>query len=248
MPLPKEALGRVTDEEGKVTTHVDLLLHGESGAGKTFRAATAPGPIYVLSTDPTGHKSVPFKADGKVVRRVQDVREVITGFKEGGHGYSSLLFDGLSFMYDLFLMEVGQDFYETKGAKDPHMLPQGAYGKIMGMYRDMLRAVVNLTQVENEADRVHVIFTTLSERLKEDDEAPFKIRPLFGSAKMNEKFAAIPSIIGYIRQSEKTTEKGQPDETRVMLFTNYKGIMARDRLGIFPGIMTEAPNLSEYLK
>jgi hypothetical protein len=133
------------------------------------------------------------------------------------------------------------------GAKDPHMMPIAAHGKIAGMYRDMLRSLVNLTQVPKEEDRVHVIFTTLSERLKEDEDAPFKIRPLFGSAKMNEKYPALFSIIAHIQQSEETTEGGMPDETRIMLFTNYKGIMARDRLGIFP-IKGEAPNLSEYLK
>lgn len=247
MPLTTQDLGRVTDDTGAVTTCVDMVIYGDSGAGKTYRAATAPGPLYVISPDPTGHKSIPFKVPGKLLSHTDDIRETIMGFREGGHGYRTLIVDGLSFIHDMFLKETGQYFYENMGAKDPDLLPIAGRMKIQNRYRDMVRALINLTQLQNPADRVHVIFTTLAERLKEDDTAPFKIRPLIGTNKMNEQFPAFFSVISYIKQSDDTDDKGMPDETRRMLFTNKGGIMARDRLGIFPPA-GDAPNLSEYLK
>jgi hypothetical protein len=242
LPLIKEALGH--DEE---TVHVDMLIYGRSGAGKTYRAATAPRPIYVLSPDPTGHKAIPFKVDGRVVRSIEDVRETVLAFRAGGHGYRSLIVDGLSFIHDLYVNEIGEYFHNQMGAKDPDLLPVAGRMKIQKRFRNLIRSLIDLTQIDPPEERVHVIFTTLEERLKESEEAPFHIRPLFGTQKMNEQFQAFFSIIAYITPSEREDENGLPDQTRYMYFAEKGGILARDKLNIFPS-MGEAVNLSEYLK
>ena len=64
--------------------------------------------------------------------------------------------------------------------------------------------------------------------------------------KQNRSFPALFSVIAYIAPVGED-EDGNPTTERRMLFTEYRGILARDRLGIFP-LMGEAPNLSEYLK
>ncbi len=106
--------------------------------------------------------------------------------------------------------------------------------------------MINLTQLEPEENRVHVIFTCLDEHNKEADEAPFEIQPLFGTKTMGRTYPALFSIIGYIIPLGED-EDGNITQTRRILFTNTHGIMARDRLDIFPEV-AENINLSDYLE
>jgi len=238
-----QTLGRNVEHGGKV----DMMLYGRSGAGKTFRAATAPNP-FIIGPDPTGHKSVPYAITGRVINTLAEALEVVDWFETGGHvehGIETLIVDGVSFFYDLYTKEMGEYFVSHHGAKDPDMMPIAARGKITNAYKRMLRRMVNLTQNEHP---VHVIFTTLEERLKEDEQADFQVRPKFGSQSMNETFPALFSVIAYIAPAGTEDENGRPTEDRKMLFTEYKGILARDRLGIFPKAVDKAVNLSDYLK
>lgn len=225
---------------------VDMVIYGRSGAGKTYRAATAPSP-FIMSPDPTGHRSVPYTIPGKVINTLEEVNEVMNWFESGGHqehDIETLIVDGVSFFYDLYTKEVGQYFVDQHGSKDVDLMPIQARLKINNAFKRLLRRMVNLTQNEHP---VNVIFTTLDERLKEDDKATFQVRPKFGSAGMNEIYPAFFSVISYIEPIGEEDEEGNPNETRKMLFTEYRGILARDRLGLFPKAAPEAVDLSEYL-
>lgn len=238
-----QILGRGTEDS---KAKVDMVIYGRSGAGKTYRASTAPEP-FIISPDPTGHKSVPYAIKGKVINTLDEVGFVLDWFESGGHvehGIETLIVDGVSFFYDIYNKEMGQYFVDYHGAKDIDMIPIAARLKISNGFKRMLRRMVNLTQNESP---VHVVFTTLDERLKEDERADFQIRPHFGSAKMNETFPAYFSVISYIEPTGAEDEDGNPLDERKMLFTEYRGILARDRLGIFPKA-AEAVNLSDYLK
>lgn len=238
-----QTLGRGTEE---AKAKIDMVIYGRSGAGKTYCAATAPIP-FIISPDPTGHKSVPYAIKGKVINNTEEVVEILDWFESGGHvehGIETLIVDGVSFFYDLFTKEMGEYFVQYHGAKDADMMPIAARGKIGNAYKRMLRRMVNLTQTDHP---VHVIFTTLDERVKEDEKAEFQIRPKFGSANMNETFPAFFSVIAYINPTGGENEDGSPNEERKMLFTEYKGILARDRLGIFPKATETSIKLSSYL-
>lgn len=247
MVLKRDQLGRTVDDKGIMNTHVDMVLYGASGAGKTFRAATAPQPMYVIGSDATGHKSIPFPVDGRVLHSIEDVGEVILDFLTGGHGYKTLLVDGLSFMHDMFVKETGQYMVDRMGAKDPDLMPIQGRMKILNRFSNMLRQLINLSQVDNIDDRVHVIFTTLEQRLKEDERAPFTIRPLFGTERMNASFPAFFSIISYIEPAGEVDDKGNISENRQMFFSTHNGVLARDRLGLFKPFYPSAPDLSDIL-
>lgn len=238
-----EVLGRTDDNR----TKVDMLIYGRSGAGKTFRAATAPGP-YVMSPDPTGHKSIPYPIGGKLIKRIQDANDVLDRFEQGYYEgkVETLIVDGVSFFYNMWEREMGEYYMQYRGAKDPDQLPIDARGKINKRFREFLTRCVNLTQIDPPERRVHVICTTLEERLKESDEAPFSIRPLFGSQNMNLNYPALFTVISYIFPVGEDSE-GNPSKQRSMIFTEYRKVLARDRLGIFPELCSEAPNLEEYL-
>lgn len=237
-------LGR-KQTDGKLQQPVDLLIYGRSGAGKTYRAATAPKPIFVATPDPTGHHSIPFPVDGVVINEVKQMREVIEFFETQEHSYNTLIVDGLSWMHDLLVSEIGQYWYEYRDAKDPDLMPIQGRQKVINIFKDLVRRCVNLTQLPLKP--VNVIFTTLEERLKEDEEAEYQVRPRIGTARINDQFAAFFSVITYIKPIGELDENGYPDPSRVMLFSEYKGILARDRTGVFP-LMGPAVDFTEYLK
>jgi len=247
MPLSTEQLGRVVDEDGNVASHVDMLIYGKSKSGRTYEAATAPKP-YLITADPTGHKSIPIAIPGRVINSITQVREDLEEFRKGGHGFKTLILDGLSFMHDVYIREVGQYFVANFGAKDPDMISIGARGKVLKNFKELLAMAIALTNHPNPEDRVHVICTTDEERVKEDDTAPFSIRPLFGSKSMNQEYPKLFSIIAYIQPVGTMLSEGKVDQTRKMLFAEVEGIQAGDRLNMFPTVCEPAPNLSEYLK
>jgi hypothetical protein len=242
--LTVDQLGRGAEDRA----HVNMVIYGRSGAGKTFRAATAPSP-FILSADPKGHDSIPFQLPGKKVYTVTDVFKVLDWFEGGGHldhKVRTLIVDGYTFIHKFFEKETGEFMVSSMGAKDADMMPIGGYKKIINASFRLLNRMVNLTQIDPPEYRVHVIITTLEEHLKESDEAQYTVRPVFGTKSMNEDFPAIFSTIGYIVPVGEDAE-GEITAQRRMLFTDFRGILARDRLGLFP-LKGDAPNLSEYLK
>ncbi len=227
------------------STYMDLVFYGRSGAGKTYAAATAPSP-FIISPDPTGHKSVPYPIPGKIIVTLQDIADILDFFESGEHAkhnIKTLIVDGLSFMFSIFRREIGQYFADFHGAKDPELLPLNAWQKIGSKYEGVLWRFVNLTQGENP---VHVIFTTLSETKKDDPEAKYQVRPVFGTQAMNENYPAIFSVISYIEPIGEN-EEGELIDDRKMLFTEHRGILARDRTGVFPKYALPGLNLSDYL-
>jgi len=233
---------------GEERTHANILFYARSGAGKTYLSGTAPSP-FILAIDPRGHDSIPKKIPGRKVSSLSEISQVLEWFEEGNHlkhGIRTLIVDGLNFVHDMYLTEVGNFMVDTMGAKDPDLMPISGQMKILRSYKRMLLRMVELTTLFPVENRVHVIFTTLDEQVKEDDLAPFTIRPKFGSKSNNEQFPALFSIIGYVVPVGEDDD-GNLTKQRKVLFTEYRGIMARDRLNIFPDVVTDL-NLSDYLE
>lgn len=236
-------LGRGSEER----RNVNMVVYGRSGAGKTYFAAHSPKP-YMLAFDPRGHDSVPFEIPGRVVHTLDEVADVIEWFENGEHleyGIRTLIADGMNFAYDMVVRDVGSEIVDQKRAPSIDRLPYGGGMEIQNPYKRLLTRLVNLTTIEPEEYRVNVILTTLDEHVKESEEAPFNIRPQFGTKAMNQNFPALFSVIGYIVPVGED-EEGNISTERRMLLTEYRGILARDRLGIFP-LMGPAPKLSDYL-
>lgn len=256
MPLPVEELGRWVDEDGKLKSHADILLYGPTGAGKTYLASTIvsnPKDLYVLAADPTGHKGIPFKVDGKRIQSSNDVRAIYEELYKGGHGYKAILFDGLSFYHDIVLKEMGQYYHDKKGASDPDLMPQQGRIKVIASLANTYRAFIDLTQLtksDGSPDydrRMHVVFTTLDERIKEDDAADFMVRPLLGTKKINDKMPSFFSVQGFVAPIGGVDKEGKAILDRKVLFTTMGGYQAKDRLGIFPGICNPMPPLHTFL-
>jgi hypothetical protein len=202
----------------------------------------------MIAMDPTGHKAAGIAVDGVVPENLAVLGQTLDLLHQGGHGYKTLIIDGLSFLADMFVMETGIYWKEQYNAQDIDLLPIAGRQKILNQFKRMLRKAINLTQHHNPQDRMHVICTTLSERVKEAEDAPFTIRPNIGTQTMNEDMPSFFSVLSYIWPSGKLDSKtGMIDQTRYMQFAEANCVKAGDRLGIFPPAIIAAPSLSEYL-
>lgn len=244
-------LGRETDEEGKVKTHVDLLIYGRSKVGKTRLASTAPNP-FVIAADPSGHKAFPYSVPGMIPTATEDMTAVesivhtLLYFYTHDHPYDTLVLDGLTFLHDLFMREIGLEFKRRGKSADPDLLGWDQRTKILRQYKDILRRGIGLTQLPDPNRRMHFICTTLEESIKDDPEAPFQIRPLFGTRSMNDDYPSLFTTICYLTIDENTKEN-EPVSDRISLFTQLPGgILAGDRLDMFPPTVKNC-NLSDYL-
>lgn len=256
MPLIPETLGRDVSQ-GKYNGYADILLYGPTGAGKTYLGSTIvedpTTELFVLACDPTGHKGIPAMVPGKKITQSSIINDVYKEFVKGGHGYKAILFDGLSFFHDLVLKEMGQYYANEKGAKDPDLMPIQGRIKVTAKLANIYRAFIDLTQQTKsdgsiDHDRcVHVVFTTLDERLHESEEADFMKRPLIGTDKINTKFPAFFSVQGYVSPVGGEKE-GKPNMDRKVLFTKQGGMQAKDRLGIFPPVCNPMPPLHTFFK
>ena len=255
MTLKAESLGREI-KDGKLQIHADMLFFGPTGAGKTYLASTVvknPKELFVLACDPTGHKGIPYAVDGARVTSSNVVREVYKEFLAGGHGYKALLFDGMIFYHDLVLQETGRLYYEERGASDPDLMPIQGRLKVTASLKATYRSLIDLTQLtksDGSPDydrRVHVVFTTLDERVQESESADFIKRPLIGTDKINQKFSAFFSVEGYVSPVGGLDSDGNAILDRKVLFTPAGGIEAKDRLGIFPPICNPMPPLHTFL-
>lgn len=244
-------LGRETSPEGKVKTHVDLLIYGRSKVGKTRLASTAPRP-YVIAADPAGHKAFPYAVPGMIPSAsaegsaIDSILRTMLYFYTHDHPFDTLVLDGLTFLHDTFMREIGADYAARGKSADPDLLGWDQRTKILRQYKDILRRGIGLTQLENPNRRMHFICTTLEESIKDDPEAPFQIRPLFGTKSMNDDYPSLFTSICYITLDQNTKE-GATTGDRVCLFSQMPGgILAGDRLDMFPHIAKNV-NLSDYL-
>lgn len=244
-------------QHGKFKGYADILLFGPTGAGKTYLASTIvedPEKLFVIACDPSGHRGIPFPAKGKLIQSSREVAEIYLMFVQGKMTqFDAILFDGLSFYHDLLVREIGKLFYEERGATDPDLLTYQGRLKIYNKFAETIRCFIGLTQLKKSDGSLdierscHVVFTTLEERVHENESADFIKRPLLGTRGINEKQPAFFSVQGYVQPVGGLNPDGTANLDRKVVFIGGEGgVQAKDRLGIFPPICNPMPPLHTF--
>ena len=95
----------------RAQTYIKCLIYGDSGAGKSFLAATSPKPLILL-TEPNGQASIMHSnpnADLIHINSVQTLWEVLRDIRDNPKNwtkYNSLVIDSLSEVQRLFKDEL----------------------------------------------------------------------------------------------------------------------------------------------
>ncbi len=209
LPLPLEFVdGDVVDSRFRV------VLFGQSGAGKSVGAVTAPGPILVLTADrPGAYRFARTRHPKGHIReaRVEGRRTLEQAYehlKRGGGGEQTVVVDPVGNVYDLLLKELG-------GAR-PQIQHHGQVQTAMIDFVRALRALpVNLVLVCHE-------------QIDDNEEAGALRQPLVGGQKLGPKVMAemdIVAHVGRIPPSDDTPERF------VGVLAPERGRVAKDSTG-----------------
>ena len=204
----------------KVDDQLTILLHGDSGAGKTFTAATFPRPLFISPDDEKGWEtlkympsSVLYEPDVRpIVWSVSEPRDFVDAYtklvplvREGK--VKTIVVDSLTFYADMFYTAISQN----QGDKDGW--------KVYGQLNDHLRRI----RIELHKLDCHIIWLAITRH--PDDAGKVAVPNLKGQQAV--VFPAGCKYVWYMRAVSMPKGMAQ-HELRTRKFMN---VMARGRDG-----------------
>jgi hypothetical protein len=224
--------------------HVNMLIYGKSGVGKTVLAASAdavPSMRSVLIIDVEGGTmSAGERYPDCDVVRVKDwngVAEIYDVLQAGNHQWSTVIIDSLTEAQKFNMSAVMAKRIierEEKGeTQDPDVPDMRAWGKNIEQIRKFVRAFRDL--------EMNVIFTALVKEEKNPRSGVIERMPYL-SGKLAGEVAAFLDIVVYMYM--KTFD----DEVkRIILTAATDEYVAKDRTGKLPPVL-EAPTMEEIMR
>ena len=196
--MPPLILTRACDVRAS-DLHYLFGLYGDSGAGKTWLAASAPKPV-VLLTEQNGEQSLRLSNPGAsyvVVRNAEGVRDFLRMAQDGTlaqQGFETLVIDGLTEIQQLIRDEISL----RKGGDEFSI---SDWGELTDKMRKLMRLLRSL------ASRYHVVCTMLAD---EEFAGEVKhVKPSFQGKKLANEVMQFFSAVGYVyKRPAKGEENG----------------------------------------
>lgn len=223
-----------------------IVVHGESGAGKSYLADTAPGPRLVFDAEggvrftPSrkvhwNPKDKPPEPDGSwdtavvTVTDLDSLRYALQWLQVGQHPFKSIVIDSLT--------EVQKRFVDSIAGAEQMKLQD--YGELSRKSESLVRQFRDLTM--HQTHPVEVVVFVCGTRERGQEHAV--LRPaLTGS--MAEQLGYYVDVMTYLAVIP-SGEDGKLQ--RRALFAQVDGIAAKDRTGRL-GVTMDAPSVPKMLE
>lgn len=227
-------------------TTLTMLVHGESGAGKSWFASGAPGPRLVLDAEgraqyaPSGRKVYwdPMREEPPVndgtwdtciatVTEFDQMQSVYQWLRSGKHPFVSVIIDSL--------MEIQKRCIDKVAGTN--QLTQQDWGTVLRRLEALVRSYRDLTLLtENPVACVVLVVGTV--------EVDGTRRPLLQGALRN----TVPyylDVVGYVFTQQVPSDDGTTMQLKRMLLTQPQpGFVAKDGTGLMEPVM-EIPDPRE---
>ena len=201
--------------------HINALVYGQSGIGKTVLCATAPKPLILDSEN--GLLSLSnTQVDSAEINNLNDLKEAFKFLSAAKHEYQTVCVDSLSEVAEKVLIEY----------KAVERDPRAAYGK---MAEEIFAVVRKFKQLP-----LHVIFTAKQTRI----EDAFTGKSTFGPSFPGQQ---LPLNLPYQLDLVLALRIGQKDGNKFRFIQPQPDVQydAKDRTGILDS--KEKPNLSDLI-
>lgn len=224
-----------------------MLIHGDPGQGKTFLCGTAaddPRTHPVLFVDTEGGTLSIRNKDVQVVRvqSWQDIQKLVAHLRKGNHPYKSIVVDSLTEMQKTIMSDIlKQNQLNGNRQHDPDIPEQRDWGKNAERVRKVVRAFRDLPDV-------HVIFTCLSQEVKDEQTGKVTIKPSL-PGKLRDEVPGFIDVVGWLhvmRQTEKQGDKKETKLIRQIMFQPDASVSVKDRSGAL-GVVMQDPTIPKIL-
>lgn len=234
-----------------MTQTLAAVIHGESGAGKSYFGSTAPGPRLILDAE-GGSRFIkankrkvswnpmteePPAADGTwdaCFVEVLDWQSFYAAYQwlaSGRHGFKSVIIDSITEVQKRLVDDVA-------GVDQPTLQDWGTIGRQL---EDMIRKFRDLTR--HQTVPVNVVFLALA-HLRDGETRPF----LKGQLELS--LPAFVDVVGYLYAEASAEAQDAGKLLRRMLIEPHNKIIAKDRTGALVekyGPVVNDANFTEWL-
>ena len=218
---------RISDRD----QHVNMLIYGKSGVGKTTLCGSAvevPEMQRVLYIDVEGGVMSLRKRYSQVevvrVRTWNDMQRIYDEIFAGGHGFNTIILDSLTEIQKFNMDQIMIKALEANDDRDLDVPSLREWGKNLEQVRRFVRAWRDLP--------INVLFTALEREDTDRMKRPIKLPSLSG--KMAGEVAAFLDIVLYYNVREVDNE-----QKRLLQSAATESTVAKDRSGTLPDIVID---------
>lgn len=223
--------------------NLTLVVHGESGVGKSWLGASAPGPLLIIDAeggtswvpgkkvpwDVTKGSPPPTPGDGEIVvasiKSFQALGMILQWLQSGKHPFKSVCIDSLTEVQKRCL-----DNITGVEAAD-----QRAWGEVLRKMEGLVRAFRDLT-IPNGVPTLDSVVFIAGSQVKDGITRPHL------QGQLGNTLPYFVDAVGYLYLSQN--EDG--DVVRNLLLQPLGGFAAKDRTGKF-GTKLVSPNVADML-
>lgn len=214
------------------TTKIKALIYGDSGAGKSFLAATSPRPLILL-TEPNGQASIMHSNPNadlihiSSAKMLGDILRSLTENPKQWAKYDSLIIDSLTEVQRLC-----KDDLTNKG-RTPMKLQD--WGKLADFMRRFMRALRQIPK--------NIVCLALLETQLEEGTGLRHLRPAFEGKKTSGEIAQFFNFVGFLYANQNKEEKRT---ARYLMLEGNERILCKPTFPL-TGIVKD-PNITQLFK
>lgn len=220
--------------------HLNILIYGDSGIGKTTLAGSADAvpsmrPVLVIDIEGGTESLRHTYPDVEVVRVTtwDEMQKVYDELHRGKHGYQTIILDSLTEIQKFSMYNIMADLVNAKPDADPDVPGMREWGKNVEQMRRFVRAFRDLP--------MHTIFTSLAKEEKNTRTGMSKTMPSLSGKVASEVPAFLDVVLYYY------IKRVGDEEKRLLLCRPTEAQIAKDRTTRLPSVLEE-PSMTKLFE